>query len=509
MRRDVVALLMLATAVARAESPPPPPLSIYTVFDGQAGAAGTAPRTPDPGGGAGPTHVIDVVNGVITVRDNGSGATVMTSTADTFWTAAGVTGTPAASSQHATFNAENQRWYISAEEGGSGPNRLYLAVSASASALGPWKAVTLPAQSAAISNTQLAVDPCGAYISGDMGTSGVVMALPFADLHWSGVSAPTATHLNVLAATAGIVAAIDPWNRIASNARMFVARTPGTSSKIDVYKLHWASPVCSSTLSATLAPPVSVDLGVAYPAPSRAAVQPSPAPGLAAGNGAIASAASSNGEIVGIATTESAGQLGAIWFQVYADPTSDVVSLQQVGTIVSPGADLIAPAIAFSPYSGIGMVLVRTSASDPPSIYVTAQPRGDQLGSTQPLMLARGGTDAYSCAPTANVSAFGRYSSIAHTATGFWAVAQYGASSTACEFGTAWVNFGVEPAPVYGDLTSGSGDEHGDDVYPYPDDSPTGCVGCSTGGDARTSIAGSILLAFVLLRRRRARRTNL
>ena len=61
----------------------------------------------------------------------------------------------------------------------------------------------------------------------------------------------------------------------------------------------------------------------------------------------------------------------------------------------------------------------------------------------RPLLLAQAGTAAYSCAPTAGVTSFGRYSSIAYTATGFWAVAQYGASATDCMFGTAWVNFGV------------------------------------------------------------------
>jgi MYXO-CTERM domain-containing protein len=496
MRRDIVVFLLLAASTrAHAESPPPPPLTVYSVFEGQRGVpGGTTQSAPDVGGAAGPLHAIDVVSGFVTIRNSATGQLITSSTADAFWTAAGVTGAPAAFSQHAVFSAENQRWYISAEEDASGaPNRIYLAVSATHSALGPWKAVELPARAAAIANTQLAVDPCGAYITGDTGGAGIVVALPFVDLQW-GANAPTAAHLNVLSASAGVVPAIDPWNEIGSNARMFVARTPGSASKIDVYKLHWSSGMCSSTVTATLTEPTSIELGAAYPAPSRAAVQPPPAPGLAAGTGQIASATSSNGEIVGIATTEIGGQLAAFWFELYMNPTGPIMSLEQVGTITTPGADLIAPAIALDSYNGLGMVLVRSSETEPPSIFVTGHPYGDVLGTTQPLTLARAGTAAYSCAPAANVSAFGRYSSIASTATGFYAVAQYGASSTACEFGTAWVNFGVHGAPVTGDLTT-DGDDH--DHPDSPDKPGAGC-GCATGNASSSSAIVSVVAVLLL-----------
>src|SRR5258706_14917674 len=90
----------------------------------------------------------------------------------------------------------------------------------------------------------------------------------------------------------------------------------------------------------------------------------------------------------------------------------------------------------------------------------------------RPPLLARAGTAAYSCAPVAGVSVFGRYSSIADTATGFWAVAQYGASATDCAFGTAWVNFGV--------LTPSGWDLVGDD----------GGVGHPPGGGGKFTWAG-------------------
>jgi hypothetical protein len=353
--------------------------------------------------------------------------------------------------------------------------------------------VTLPAQADVVANTHLAVDPCGAYLTGDLQGGGVVMALPLADLQWSGAGGPSAAHLTVLPAVAGVVPAIDEWDGIGSDARMFVARDASAGpTAIDVYKLTWASPTCGATTSATLGAPASVSLGADYLPPTRAAAQPAPAPGLDAGRGAIASAVASSGSIVGISTIELGGQLGAMWFQIYADPSSSYPPVvQQIGTIEDPTADLIAPAIASDPYNGIGVVLVRTSASDPPAVDVTGQALGDPPGSMRPLAQARAGIAAYSCTPTAGVTAFGRYSSIASTATGFWAVAQYGASSASCAFGTAWVNFGA-----------------GDDPVPRDDaPRPLGCGGCASRGDGATSLAGIAAVAFAL-RRRRTRRAR-
>jgi MYXO-CTERM domain-containing protein len=505
--RSAVLVLLVATSTAYADAPSPTPITIDEVFDGQ-GGSGAAQTTPDVGGAAGSEQVVDVVSGFVTIRDAATHQVISSSTADAFWTAAGVTGTPAAFAQRAAFNATNQRWYISAEEATTNgtPNRIYLAVSASGDARGQWKAVTLPVQANAIANTQLAVDACGAYLTGDTGTSGLVMALPFADLQWTSGNAPSAAHLNVMPAIAGVVPAIDAWNQIGSEARMFVARDVGNDgfTRIDLFKLRWASSLCTSTLTATLDTPFPVSLGTNYVLPTRAAVQPSPAPGLAAGSGAIASAVSSNGTIVGIMTTEIGGQLAAEWFQLYADPSnSGSPELQQANAIVDPSADLIVPAIAFDPYNGIGVVLVRTSATSAPAIYVTGQAYGDFSGFMRPLLLARAGTAAYSCAPTAGVTGFGRYSSIANTATGYWAVAQYGASANDCVFGTAWVNFSVQGSSVsdpgfYGEDDGGTG--HGGQLH------LTGGCGCSSQGDAAPSIVCIAAVALALrIRRRRYR----
>ena len=177
-----------------------------------------------------------------------------------------------------------------------------------------------------------------------------------------------------------------------------------------------------SASTATLDTPVPVTLGN-YALPTRAAAQPFPAPGLAAGNGAITSAVSNNGTIVGIMTTEIDGQLAAAWFQLYADPSSSTLpELQQSNTIEDPSADLIMPAIAFDPYNGIGVVL-RADVDDQshPRSMSPAKAYGDFSG-RHATLAARPGRHrrVLVCFLTAGVTSFGRYSSIAYTATGFW-----------------------------------------------------------------------------------------
>ncbi|MGE5181547.1 MAG: hypothetical protein ACM31C_05780 [Acidobacteriota bacterium] len=498
MRTALVVAILGAAGSAHADAGVGSGVVLSLGFDG---ASGTQAGPPDVGGGAlSDGQVIDVVSGLVAVRDE-TGHLLTSWTSDAFWNAAGVAGTPNAVAQHAVFNALNQRWYVSAEQATTGtPNQIYLAVSASYDATGPWKAVTLPPQASPIRDTHLAVDACGVYLTGDTSAGGVVLALPLADLQWTAPDAPTAAHLNVLpTARGGVVPAIDAWNQIASDARMFVGRdvTASGTTAIDVYRLSWTGSLCTATGPAQIGSPSTVDLGVAYALPGRAAVQPSPAPGLQAGSGALANADSRSGTIVGIATTEIGGQLGAVWFQIYADPSTPGIGpdLLQSGTLVDPSADLLVPAIATAT-NGFGIVYVRTSSQDPPSIYVTAQATGDPPGTLREPVLARAGAATYSCAATAGVSAFGRYSSIVGTATGFWAVAQLGASATECAFATAWVNFDVIPNPSGGDPGPVADDSWNADHPPQH----AGCGGCSSSGDPGGVL---VLLAIVACTRRR------
>jgi hypothetical protein len=501
-------LVLLATSIAHADAPSPPPaVELDLVYDGQ---SGTAQAPPDPGGAAAILDVLDMVSGAVTIRDGGTGQLVSTSSADAFWTAAGIPGTPAAFAQHAIFDPESQRWYASAEQATAGaPNQIYVASSLTYDVRSPWKAIALPAQAATITNTHLAVDPAGLYITGDIGGHSILMALPLEDLQWTGTGAPTAAHSNVFSvARAGLVPAIDGWDNVFADSRMFVARDVAANgdTAIALYRLSWQGSVLGTQTRATLAAPEVVDLGAAYAVPSAPAQQPSPGPALDAGNGELANASASGGSIVGIATTEQAGRLAAMWFVISADPSTPGIasSVVQEGVIGDPAADLIVPAIAFGTDNSIGVVVVRTSAVEPPAVYVTGQGYGDETGAMRPLVLARAGSAPYSCAPVGGVSSFGRYSSLAGTATGFWAVAQYGASSADCGYATTWVNFDVPSMIPPG---GGGGDDFfGDDAGSHGDpvqSTKVGCAGCSSSGTGGAALPCLFVAVGLCARRRR------
>lgn len=446
---------------------------------------------------------MDVVSGAVTLRDV-NGKSLATSTADAFWSAAGVGGTPAAFAQHSMFDASSQRWYVTAEQKTAGtPNQIYVAISKTGDVTSPWKAIALPPQAAMVTKTHLAVDPAGIYITGEMAGHSIVMALPIEDLLWTGTASPSAAHLNVFTVPrSGLVPAIDPDGAIVSWSRMFIARDvlPSGNAAIDVYRLNWDGSVPGSQLQATLGAPAVVDLGIAYPLPNRAAEQPPPAPRLDAGNGDIASASSDGYHLVGVATTEQAGYLATLWFEIAVDPSTPSISpaVEQQG-IISDAADLIVPAIAIDGANAIGIVVVRVSASAPPAVCVTGQGNGDVPGTMRALVPASGGDAPYSCDPVNGVSPFGRYSSIASTVTGFWAVAQYGASSTSCAFGTAWVNFAVPPSALPIDPTGADGG-----LGDHPAGSASGCAGCASTGEV-APLAWLVALVGLALFWRRAR----
>jgi hypothetical protein len=172
MRSLLVSSVVFALAIP-AVAWPDDTVPLGLTFTGQSGHSQTPQTTPDVGGGASDGALVEVVSGFVTIRD-GTGHVRASSTADAFWTAAGITGTPNAFAQHAVFNASNQRWYLSAEQATAGtPNAIYLAVSASRDPTGPWKAVAMAPGSAQIANTHLAADACGVYLTGDTATGGV------------------------------------------------------------------------------------------------------------------------------------------------------------------------------------------------------------------------------------------------------------------------------------------------------------------------------------------------
>jgi hypothetical protein len=503
-----IAVVLAIPSVARGDAALPPGVELLLGFQGGSGSSQTPPGTPDVGGAASGGSIVEALSGAVTIRGE-TGSVLSTSTADAFWTTAGITGTPNAFAQHALFNAANQRWYMSAEQATTGtPNSVYLAVSATGDPTSTWKAVAIPF-STQITNTHLASDGCGVYLTGDIGSGGAVVALALPDVDWVGSGAPTISNVNEATTPHnGVVPAIDATDDIATHARMFVGLDSATNgdATIDVYRLNWQGSLCSAPGPTQLALPASVDLGAPSAPPTNVAMQPS-GPGLAAGNGELANAVATNGQVLGIASWQYSynGHIGAIWFQIDVDPSTPgiVPSLAQSGEIADPVADYLAPAIAAGADGSIGIVYVATSANEYPSMYVMGHGAGDALGTLRGPVLASAGNAIYSCMPSNGVSPFGRYSSIAGTATGLWATAQIGGDATDCAFSTAWVNFTLPST-----LVGGDGNPGGSDCCDDPVDDPTieGCTGCASPGDGSVPV---VLFAIVVVARRRRRRLTL
>jgi hypothetical protein len=490
--RNLTLGILLVSSMAWGDAGVSSGVNIVSVFDGQ---GGTAQGAPDVGGSTGAAYVLDAVSGSVTVRDLG-GHVIATRTADAFWSAAGVAGTPKAFAQRAIYDFTRQRWYMSAEEATSGtPNRIYVAISESSDPTGAWKAVTLPAQGEVIANTHLAIDGVGVYLTGEASDHGFVLALPIADLAWTTGGGPSAAHLNVISTPSrGLVPASNSFTTMPSAPTELVARSvlANSNTSIDLYTLTWSGAIAS------LGPARSIDLGSSFPLPTRHAVQGPPAPALDPGDGSIASAMIvDSGVIAGIATTELSGRLAAFWFEIRPDAT-----LAATGTITDY-TDLLAPSIALSPDVGrpgptIGFVLTSVSPGRPPAIVVTGVP--GNTGELQPLTTTRSGDAAYACTASSIVAPpFGRYSSIQSDGLdGFWAVAQFGASATDCEFGTAWVNFRIISPP---DGYPGDGAAGADDLH-----TSAGC-GCRS-HDGSATIVWSLLVSIALRRRRSIRGTQ-
>lgn len=155
-------------------------------------ALGQCFRPPDTMGAVGTTQYVETNNGSITVYDRSNGSVLSRVSMPAFW---GTTGLPAAANgdQRVLFDHYTNRWVMNGF-GGTG-NIINVAVSETANALGPWKAVAIPVlPSGTADYPTLSMDDKAIYIGtnnftpGFSGTS--LLSIPKTSL-FSGV--PTTT----------------------------------------------------------------------------------------------------------------------------------------------------------------------------------------------------------------------------------------------------------------------------------------------------------------------------
>jgi hypothetical protein len=290
---------------------------------------------------------------------------------------------------------------------------ILFGVSSDADPSHPWKALLFPTR-VPMDNVKLGLDKNGLYAT-EFGLNagepfkGAVLAVPKADLLWKGSSKPSLAHLNrleldpgtrlsdnKLPGVEGIIPAIDfDPKKKASDPEICVnrfRREAGGETIIQVRKITWTSPI-----QAAISEPVEVGLGAHYPVqPTRRAVQPPlPAgmvtPGLNAGEGRLVNAVVRHGSVWSVAATDVNDRIGGFWFQIDAFTNK----LVQHGTVADAQADLLFPSLSVDADGNLGIAVMRTSATEAASTYVTGRMRDDPANTLQPLARAVEGHYTY------------------------------------------------------------------------------------------------------------------
>lgn len=133
-------------------------------------ALGQCFRPPDTMGAVGTTQFLETTNGSITVYNKLTGAVLQRTSMPTFWTNAGLPG-GANGDQRVLFDHYTGRW-IMAGFGATG-NKINIAVSDTADALGTWKSTQITALPSGVADyPTLSLDDKGVYIGTNNFTPG-------------------------------------------------------------------------------------------------------------------------------------------------------------------------------------------------------------------------------------------------------------------------------------------------------------------------------------------------
>ncbi len=194
---------------------------------------------PSPGGAIGTAQFLEATNGSITVYDKASGSVLSRVSMVTFWNDRGLIG-GSNGNQRVLFDHYTNRWIIS----GFGPttNKVNLAISDTADALGTWKAVqitVLASGTAFADNPTLALDDKGVYLAtnnfepGFTGTT--LMVIPKVDLFTGTPTLANMTVITTLLAGANNGFTIQPalnWQGNLSNTAAVIAESRGFLSEV-------------------------------------------------------------------------------------------------------------------------------------------------------------------------------------------------------------------------------------------------------------------------------------
>jgi hypothetical protein len=408
--RSAIALIGIAALAAAKAST----VTVVKTFPGPSG-----PNPPTAGstsadmmGGVGQRHLVGFTNGGFSVLWKADGREAQpTQSQLEFWTAAfknagsEVQGKPY--DPRIFYDPLSARWFATANLNTSGLSKHFLfAVSSDDDPTHAWKAVDYQTPMV-VDNAKLGLDRFGLYstaLSGgrDEAARVPVIAIPKADLLWTGAAAPSLAHLNLFEVAGGermsdrkyngiegMVPAfdLDPKKK-AGDPEIYVNRYRAEvdgETVLQVRKVTWTTPT-----KATLSEPTNIGLGTHYTVqPTTLGIQPPlpgglVSPGIRAGEARIVNAVVRNGSLWTVAAAEIGNRTGGFWVQI------DLKTMRPVqhGTLADPEADLLFPSVNVDAKGNLGIGMSRTSAGEALSIYVTGRAASDPPNTLRPVVRA-------------------------------------------------------------------------------------------------------------------------
>ncbi|MEO6239593.1 MAG: hypothetical protein ABIQ52_21565 [Vicinamibacterales bacterium] len=410
-------LLMMVLGLAVVPQPVAlPVVHVVKTFPSLSGpnSADAGSTSADLSAAVSPKYLVTFINAGMQVKRKTDGGDMQPPrTQMQFWTAAlenageKVQGKPY--DPRISYDPMAARWFAASNENINGLSHVLLfAASQDDDPTHPWKAVRYEVPML-IDNCKLALDRYGFYTTSLGATRDPlaevktpVIAIPKADLLWTGTAKPSLEHVNLFEVTGvprmsdrkyngneGMVPAYDWDAGKARTAPMYYVnrfrKEVDGETFLQIRTLTWDSPT-----KATLSGPVEIGLGEHYAVqPTTMAVQP-PAgegllsPGIRPGEARIVNAVVRNGRLYTIAAAQMGARAGAFWVEIELA----TMKLLQHGKLADPALDILFPSINVDRNGNIGLAMSATSATVYPSIYVTGRLKGDPPGTLRPLVRA-------------------------------------------------------------------------------------------------------------------------
>jgi hypothetical protein len=422
-------MALLAARVAAGQ------VNVDVAFDSLHGPAvgSVVVSNPDSHGGVGPNHVVSISNFGVEMDTKAGAVAGAKVTLPAFWASAGL-GTVAAYDPRLSFDPLSNRWFATSLS--ASQTNLYLGVSKGEDPTQGWDAVSVLASGT--DNDKFAVDNNGFYWCALTATANRCWAIPKRDLLATPPTGANMVAFGVVGSLLGIHPASD-WSpkKLATDPEWLILRdATATETTFDLFTITWAGDAGAPTFKAV----GSVGLGMLYPIkPTTAGVQPDGGLILEYGESRLNNAVLANGSLWTICETEVNGRDGFFWVQI--DVSGAAPKLVQQGSFGDSSYDMIYPAIGVNESGDVGIGVIRSSATEFPSIYVMGRKAADPPGSLRAPVLGKAGTADYACNGKAQLGDYSIAWPDPLDPTRFWYHDAYANNPASCAFGTAWIEF--------------------------------------------------------------------